>query len=198
MSDLAIGPELVGKKVQNAARPDWGVGTVTRVEQSSMGGNGVFRVSVQFNLGLKHVLVPPARLVEPRPEPTRQTGWLDSLGRNTLDDRLRRLPPEAVEVLGAPAQKLAALAKLYRWSDEATAIVNWARAQTGVGDPLSAWTRDELEVAFRDFANERDATLRAAAARIKLGEGPEALRRALDALPEELRPGVDAALSKFI
>lgn len=198
MSELAIGPELVGQRVQNAARPDWGVGTVTRVERKSTAGSGIFRVSVQFNLGLKHVLVPPARLVVPQPEPTRQKGWLDSLGRNTLDDRLRRLPTETLEVLGTPAQKLAALAKLYRWSDEASAIAKWARAQTGVGDPLSAWTRDEIEVAFRDFANERDAALRAAAARIKLSEGPEALRRALDSLPEEFRPGIDAALSKII
>ncbi|MEP0846130.1 MAG: DUF3553 domain-containing protein [Phycisphaerae bacterium] len=198
MREVAIGPELVGMRVQSAARPDWGVGTVTRVERSSSAGEAVFRVSVQFNLGLKHLLVPPARLIAPQPEPTRRNGWLDSLGCNTLDDRLRRLPADALEVLGTPAQKLGTLAKLYRWSDDATAIAKWARAQTGVGDPLSVWTRDELEVAFRDFANERDAALRAAAARIKMSEGPEALRRVLDALPEETRPAVDAALSRIV
>lgn len=198
MSDLPIGPELVGAKVQNAARPDWGVGTVVRIERTQAGGAPAHRVWVQFQLGRKAMLVPPARLIAPQPPPTRTQGWLDTLAANTLDDRLRRLPDEAVNVLGTPRDKLDALLPLYGWTEDSNSILRWARKQTGVGDPLSEWTRDELLAAFAAFVQERDAALRAAVARLRMTAGPEAVSQWRAALPEELRAAVEAALAKVL
>lgn len=196
MSELEIGPQLIGAKVQNAARPDWGTGTVTRVQRTVAGGKPVHRVTIHFAMGIRHVRVPPGRLIAPRPEPTRAAGWLDSLGGGSLDQKLRRLPQEAVTVLGTPRQRLEALLPLFAWNDSPGSLERWARQQSGVGDPLSHWTRDELLAAFSAFRSERDAALRAAAARLKLAEGQAALRDCLDRVPADMRAAVREALER--
>ncbi|MGD8454400.1 MAG: DUF3553 domain-containing protein [Phycisphaerae bacterium] len=198
MSSLDIGPQLVGRKVCNPARPEWGVGTVLRVQSTTVAGQPRHRISVQFAVGHRVLQVPPARLTDPQPEPQREAGWLESIGGNTIDDRLTRLPPSIAEFLGTPAQRLAALAALYAHSEEPTSLARWARGQTGAADPLSLWSRDELLLAYRRFSDERDAELRVAAAKLKMTGGPAALEAALADLPPEALPAVRAALAREI
>jgi hypothetical protein len=193
MEDLRISPQLVGTKVRNAARPEWGVGTVLRVQPTSRGDDVVHRVSIQFGTGYRTLWVPPARLISARPEPERQAGWLDGLGKTTLDDRLRKLPDEITQALGTPRERLTAVIPLYAVTADSRALLRWASSQTGIGDPLTHWTRDELLVALRGFCDERDAYLRNVAALLKRDEGPQALRDVLDTIPSALRPPVLAA-----
>lgn len=144
MQDLPITPDLVGCKVCNAARPDWGVGVVQRIQSQSTGGQTQHRVSVQFPvIGQRVMLVPPARLVEPADTPTRSAGWLDTIGGATLDDRLRELPDEIVNLLAGPQERFLALLPLYRNDEDDKSMIRWAIAQTRVGDPLAQWSRDE-------------------------------------------------------
>jgi hypothetical protein len=196
MSEVPVGADLVGQSVCNAARPEWGVGRVLSVQPARIGDKPAQRVSIQFATGHRTVLVPPARLVTPGPEPQRQAGWLDGIGKSTLDDRLRALPAEITEVLGTPLDRLAAIIPLYAVSEENKSLLRWARDQTGIADPLSQWTRDELLVALRDFRNERDAYLRGIAARIKQKQGPDALQQALASIPDALRPAIEEALAR--
>jgi len=198
MSDLVIGPDLVGRTVTNVARPEWGPGQVLRVQLVSHAGQPTHRVSVQFAVGHRTLLVPPARLAAPTPEPQRTAGWLDTLGRRTSDDTLRALPPAAVDVLGSPRTRLAAALKLYEYEDTAAGRVHWARRQTGVADPLSHWNRDELEAAFAVFARERDAHCRMLAALVRQSEGPRALPAILAALAAAPRARVLEALRRVI
>ena len=84
------------------------------------------------------------------------------------------------------------------FGEDPTSLSKWARSQTGVADPLSQWSRDELLVAFRDFCSERDAWMRNAAALLKRAEGDAALREAVAGLPAELRDRLRAALERII
>jgi hypothetical protein len=198
MPELEIGPALVGQKVFNPARPEWGVGTVLRVETTTVGGRPQHRVSIQFATGHRLVHVPPAQLTAPQPDMQRTAGWLDSLSGNTVDDRLCKLPAAGSDALRQPVQRLAALASLYTYVDEPSSLSKWARDQTGVGDPLSLWSRDELVAAFAKFCGERDAECRAAAAQLVHAEGPQALNAALGALPQPVAEAMRAALRRPI
>lgn len=187
---------LVGRKVRNAARPEWGVGTVLRVQPTKVGGAPVHRVSVQFAVGHRTLLVPPARLVAPEPEQQRDDGWLDQIAGATLDDQLLNLPTSVTELLGTPRDRLSAVFGLYEYTEDPASLLKWARAQTQVADPLTHWSRDELLTAFRAFCRERDAHFRVMAALLVKAEGKDALKAALDALPSHVRSSLDAALAR--
>jgi hypothetical protein len=196
MDELEISPALVGRQVCNPARPEWGLGRVLRVQSTRVGGQPAFRVSVQFVTGHRTLVVPPARLTAPEPETTRQAGWLDEIGGRTLDDRLVSLPAAILEQFGTPAQRLVALAPLYELRDESAALVQWARRHAHVADPLSHWSRDELQQAFAAFCLERDTHLRRVAALLVQSDGPDALRALLDTLPQHVREAIVAALRR--
>lgn len=198
MSELDIGPELVGRSVCIATRPEWGEGKVLRVQSTTAGGEPRHRVSIQFAVGHRVLQVPPARLCEPQPQPQREQGWLNAAAANTLDDRLRRLPDVVTTFLGTQTQRLAALAPLYAYTEDPSSLSKWARDQTQIADPLSLWSRDELSAAFRVFCDERDAELRVAAAKLKHAEGQAALEDALAGLPQALVSAMRAALQRPI
>lgn len=203
MDGLEISPKLVGQKVCNAAKPEWGVGTVLRVDAGpspgASGGQRVHRVTVQFPVvGSKTMVVPPARLLPPQAEAQRSdAGWLDSISGRGVDERLAKLPEDIEKAFGTTRQRLDAVLPTYRVDVEnPAALVKWARRQTGVSDPLSQWSRDELAVAFGKFVLERDSHLRMLAARLKQAEGQTALNDWLAALPDEVRAGVYVALRR--
>jgi Protein of unknown function (DUF3553) len=191
--------ELVGRKVCVPAAPDWGVGNVLKVLETTVGGQPSFRVTVQFPHAIRTLVVPPAVLGEPVAEdagPQRTQGWLESFGKGSLDARLRSVPDELARVLGSLPQRLTALLPLYRYSDEAKSLIKWARAQTGVADPLSQWNRDELGEAFRVFAIERDGHFRSLLAQLKSVEGQPAITEFLESVDPELRAAVRAAIDR--
>jgi len=198
MPELAIDDGLIGHRIAVPDRPEWGVGTVLRVQSTSAGEHPVHRVSIQFATGHRVLLVPPARLIEPQPEVERAAGWLDTLAGRTADDRLVNLPTSVTEFLGTPVQRIAVLTPLYEFTEEPASLIRWARRQANVADPLSHWSRDELLVAYRKFCLERDSTLRVAAALYKQAEGPEALAAVLAAFPEPVATEMRAALRRPI
>jgi hypothetical protein len=193
--ELTPGPDLVGQQVCNAARLDWGVGKVLRVQ--SMGG-GAWRVSIQFHIGHKALLCPPARLVPPQKEGQRSDDWLATAARTTLDARLRQLPEDIRYFLGLPLQKFAALLDFYDLSTDPKSLEAWAKRQTGTSQPLSQWTRDELTVAFTEFCRNRDDAMRETVDRLqKAGQLAEA-RELLSAAPPAVRAGVREAAPKLV
>ncbi len=196
MSDVEIDGALVGRKVCHATRPEWGVGTVLRVETVTIDGQPAHRVSVQFAVGHRQVLVPPGRLIEPPSRDPSATGWLDSIAKTTPQDRLRRLPESATDVLGPPAQRIAALAPLFEYTEDPPALLRWAQAQMNVADPLAHWSRDELLVAFGDFCRRRDDALRQLAFAARRAGEPEAIERALAGVAADVRERMRAALSQ--
>ena len=194
MSEFEISPALIGQKVCLPSRPEWGVGTVLRVQSTNIHSQPQHRVSIQFTSGHRLLHVPPARLALPGTQPQRESGWLDAAGGEDLDGRLRGLPAFAREFLGTPRQRVIMLAPLFACGAEATELVTWARAQTQVADPLSLWSRDELRSAFEEFCRRRDRFFRAAAADLRRSLGDEAVERALATIEPPLRECMRAAL----
>jgi hypothetical protein len=166
-----------------------------RVQPATVGDQPVQRVSIQFTVGHRWVVVPPARLSDPPPDLLPGAGgWLESLAGRSPADRLRTLPEAATDVLGTPRQRLIALASLYSFSDGPQGLLSWARAQMGVADPLAHWSRDELLVAFGEFCRRRDVLLRELANRVCQKEGLDALEAALAALTPQLSQRLRAVL----
>jgi hypothetical protein len=187
MADLAISENIVGERVCNPTRPEWGQGTVLRVQTTTAGGQTVHRVSVQFATGHRTMVIPPGRLALPTDEPQRAAGWLDTLAKKTLDDQLCSLPEAIREFLGTSAQRLIVLARLYEVAEDAGALLKWARSQTGVADPLAHWTRDEIRAAFGEFCRRRDTMLRDAVAAVRSTSGWQGVEEALEDVPPEPR-----------
>ncbi len=177
---MEITAGLIGKKVRVPARPEWGIGTVLRVQPTTAGGAAAHRVSIQFPTGHRHLVVPPARLEPPDEEqPTRAAGWIDTLGGATLDDRLRALPEHVRDFLGTASQRIVAISALFRYTEDDKSLLRWARDQTGIADPLTHWSRDELRSAFDNFVRSRDRLLRETVARVRQTGGPEAWKDVL-------------------
>lgn len=195
--DLEISTQIIGRRVSVIGKPDWGIGVVRRVQTTTINGATQHRVSVQFNQGTKLLISPPARLTDPVDDPQRkEAGWIEQIGGGSLDSRLRQLPESAVQVLGTIQQRLDAVIPHYSRMEDGKDLIRWARRQTGVGDPLSQWSRDELEVAFASFCNERDAHLRNLCALLKKNGGDSALQEWLSQLDDDARPAVYTALRK--
>ncbi|MEM1026663.1 MAG: DUF3553 domain-containing protein [Planctomycetota bacterium] len=88
--------------------------------------------------------------------------WLDELETaGGKKHELWELPDELNNPFATPEQRLKATLDTYKYSTEPRALIEWARRQTGLDDPLTRYTRPELEQAFPRFARDRDAHLRA-------------------------------------
>lgn len=199
MDEITPGPHLRGQKVQVPGKPDWGVGTVLKVQETTANGAPLCRITIQFPHGTRTLQSPPARLAPPQAEIERKQGWLDSIGGRTIDERLKQLPDDVIRVLGTPLQRLAVVLKTYAYTDDPKSLIRWARAQTGLADPLSQWSRDELSIAFGVYCNERDAHLRNLAALVIQTEGRPSLDELLAKIDDDAaRAAVSAALRRPI
>ena len=88
------------------------------------------------------------------------SGWLDELDGSNRASELWDLPDALSDPFASVADRLRATLATYRFSTEPKALIDWAIAQTGLDDPLSKYTRPELEQAFPRFARDRDQHLR--------------------------------------
>src|SRR5690606_34070030 len=80
--------------------------------------------------------------------------------RNGKGHELWELPDALTDPFSSDAQRLAATLDTYRFSTEPRALIEWAVQQTGLNDPLTKYTRPELEQAFPRFARDRDLHLK--------------------------------------
>ncbi len=95
------------------------------------------------------------------PSSSGDSGWLDQLETaGGKKHELWELPDDLTDPFATPEQRLKATLDSYRYSTEPRALIEWAIVQTGLDDPLTKYTRPELEQAFPRFARDRDAHLR--------------------------------------
>lgn len=93
--------------------------------------------------------------------PDSGVGWLAELegkGR-ARGQELWALPAKLNDAFSSELERLLATLDTYRYSTEPRALIDWAVVQTGLGDPLSKYTRHELEQAFPRYARDRDQHL---------------------------------------
>lgn len=193
---------VAGKTVRNAARPEWGNGTVLTVKPTTANGKPAHRVTIQFLLvGHKTMMIPPARLI-PREnlvaEETPDT-WIEQIAGRTPDERLRSLPETVTQMLGTLAQRVAALGPFYEIVEtDDLALLRWAKSQSKEADPLSHWSKDELHVAFRAFCQNRDDHLRIIIAEAKQARGGDIVEEALSEVRDPIREAMLEVLRRPI
>ena len=159
-----------GDQIRNTARPEWGVGTIVRLEP---GG----KVAVRFEFsGLKQLdpQIAPLASASADDQPS-SGGWeppaaaffrseevaLSSSARQKLlIDVMTRLPEDVTDPFQPTAVRLRACASLYRFANDSSGLMAWAVAQTGLQDPMEQLPRHELESLFGRWREVRDRALR--------------------------------------
>jgi len=175
MSDTKLS---FGDRVRHASRPEWGIGTVVKIETVPVNGHTSQRLSVRFpNAGMKTLIADGVELhrVQDTGDPLSehfdsapvarawnkytQDDWLSPVARKKVLEALISLPQEMRDPFFSLQKRLHQTFRLYRFDKSGKGIIDWAVAQTGLDDPLSRFSRQELEQHFARFASERDGHL---------------------------------------
>lgn len=160
----------MGDKVRSSKRPEWGVGSIMKLEAITFQGKTDQRIYVRFAaVGMKTLLASAADLevVEgtgaaehtfAAREIASEGGWLGQIAQKKPEQAMSELPPNATDPFILPERRLRNLLGLYRF-DSNTKLIDWAVAQSGLDDPLSRFTRIELEAFYKSWTLERDLAL---------------------------------------
>jgi hypothetical protein len=122
------------------------------------------------------------------------SGWLDDLDGSSQSNELWDLPDDLTNPFGSLADRLRATLATYRFNTDARPLIDWAVSQTGLNDPLSKYTRPELEQAFPRFARDRDQHLRDLVRQCKRADDFVTLKE----VGRGLFPAAQSALDKAI
>jgi len=106
-------------------------------------------------------------------------GWLGGIGQKSDAVELAKLPDAMTDPFAGVGKRLQATLDSYRFSTEPRSLIEWGVAQTGLNDPLSKFTRHELEQAFPRFARDRDNHLQELVRLIKKQGKVELFQQAL-------------------
>ena len=158
-----------GDQIRNTARPEWGVGTVVRLEP---GG----KLAVRFeSAGLKQLdpkVAPLAAASADQPgmeawEPpaaaffrSEEVALSTSARQKLLIEVMTRLLESVTDPFQPVQARIRACASLYRFGNDSAGLMGWAVAQTGLQDPMEQLPRHELESLFGRWREVRDRALR--------------------------------------
>lgn len=165
-----------GDRVRHPSRPEWGTGTISRIESLSRGGTPDMRLWVRFpTTGEKALLASAAalelvdspaaeQLVGDRPtvhqlDMANGGGWLADVSKRKIDDVMVAVSDDAINPFASPQRRLADLLALYRFDGSPARLVEWAVAQSGLDDPMSRFNRQELEQFHKRWLLNVDAQL---------------------------------------
>lgn len=167
-----------GDRVRHAKRPEWGIGSIVKAEEMSVNGVRAQRVSVRFpNAGLKTISTAHAELeiVGDLGDPAGDGGnsdhpvaawdkmkdseWLGEVAQRKVDEVMVSVSPQVRDPFNSLKARLTGCLALYRFDRTGRGLIDWAVAQSGLDDPLSRFTRHELELLFDQWATQRDEHL---------------------------------------
>ena len=158
-----------GDVVTHPSRPEWGRGVIKSAQAITHQGTAAQRLNVEFaNRGrvvINTAIAPLAPMKGLKKSMsssmTAGGGWLDQLERSrTNSHELWDLPEALTDVFSSDLQRLAATLESYKFTTEPRPLIDWAVMQTGMNDPLTKYTRHDLEQAFARFARNRDQHLK--------------------------------------
>lgn len=181
-----------GDAVVHGLRPDWGVGSVVSAVGTTHNGAPCQRIEARFpGAGRRTLLTAVAPLRTPgkaQAAPTASPPSEDSPETVTLET-LWTLPEEVTDPFRSEIARLESAIRFCRFDGRGGALLDWAQLQTGLQDPLSRFTRHELEEAWvrfrRDLEREMGRLLGMARQR-----DPGGLARLLKDLPADVRETV--------
>jgi hypothetical protein len=162
-----------GDRVCHATRPEWGIGLVVKTEMLSTNGQNAQRLAIRFpNDGLKTISTAHAELElitediaavhtdgEASPlggwDKMEDSEWLGEVAQRKVREVMVGLSERVRDPFRPVEDKLQACLELFRFERTGRGLVEWAVAQSGLDDPLSRFTRHELEVLFDEWASNR-------------------------------------------
>lgn len=166
---MLVKPWSFGDRVVHADRPEWGVGVVNSAAADTHEGKPSQRLTIRFDrAGVKTINSAVANLVpasmapslpdsrgvdEPESDPLRDSG-------PSYRDMMLALPDACTDPFVAPRARLEATLKLFRYGEHGGALIDWAAAQTGLKDPMTIFSRHDLEDLYRRFVFTRDEHLK--------------------------------------
>lgn len=164
--------------------PEWGSGKVREVQSATHEGRVVQRVRVDFsgagskwiNTGFaplqkktgKEAAAPAMRIApsmaaapataKEKVDALPDRGWLEELeaGKSSNLPDLWELPIILTDIMRSAEERLAMTVDSYKFSHEPGPLFQWAVAQSGLDDPLSRYSRMELEQAYFRYSRLRD------------------------------------------
>ena len=158
-----------GDRVMHALRPEWGAGDVRSAEVMAHQGKAGQRLTIRFtNHGQVTVhtatarIVPAEQAAQPAPAMAATAepgGWLGALEGGNTTDALTEIPEAASDPFRSTGARLQTTLDLYRFDESARLLIDWAVAQTGMRDPLTEFSREQLEQAFQVFSQRREVHL---------------------------------------
>ncbi len=166
-----------GDRVRHATRPEWGIGLVVKTELLSANGRQAQRLAVRFpNDGLKTISTAHAELelvtedvavvasdgeVSPLGgwDKMEDSEWLGEVAQRKVREVMVGLSESVRDPFRPVEERLRACLDLFRFERTGRGLVEWAVAQSGLDDPLSRFTRHELEVLFDQWASNRQQHL---------------------------------------
>ena len=189
----------IGEKVRHSKRPEWGTGSITKIEVITRDGRPDRRIWIRFpSAGEKTVLASMAELehVEAAPMTAGQTladvharadtGWLGEISKRKPEDLMVALPDAATDPFIPLRRRIQNALGLYRFDGSGAKLIEWAIAQSGLNDPMSRFSRHELEQFFQRWRFALDA---------QLGKLIQEARREPGALDEASRGAPPAGLA---
>lgn len=155
----------MGDRVVHSSKPEWGVGIVSTSSMGDHEGTPCQRLVIRFDrAGLKTVStafadIRPAGnqvgvVTEKESIAARDDGAENPIHKATqreIQDIMTRIPEPARDPFATPAQRLKATLSLYRFTNTGGPLIDWAVMQSGLSDPLTKFTRHELEDFFGFF-----------------------------------------------
>lgn len=187
--------------MRHSARPEWGIGLVTAVEPAVIEGKPTQRLTIRFErAGLKKLAAVAADLVpagddSPLTDADEHRAAAAALGQH--DDSgicriLAAVPEDARDPFRSLADRFARTLDLYRFNGQGASLLDWAAMQTGLADPLSRFSRHDLETYFERFRRALDTHARQLAFDMAKAD-PAAASRII----AEANPNAKAAMRRF-
>ena len=161
-----------GDRVRHTKRHEWGIGSIVKTEHLSVNGQDAQRVAVRFpNAGLKTISTAHAELevmtdaiagppaVDEHPlagwDKMSESDWLGEVAQRKVHEAMVSLSEAVRDPFNSLQHRLGACLDLFRFERTGASLLGWAVAQSGLDDPLSRFTRHELEVFFDQWAGNR-------------------------------------------
>lgn len=189
----------VGDTVAHPKKPEWGSGVVKQAQPATHNGVQAQRLRVDFankpNTTINTAIAPlvsgdamddnfnqPKGFGQDMSMSTNTNkagaGWLDQLeGKSGGQRELWDLPDACDDPFSSDEEQLDATLNTFKYSTDPGPLFQWAVVQTGLDDPLSKYTRVELEQAFPRYARDRDNRLFELVRQMKRNGEIDTLRR---------------------
>jgi len=195
-----------GDQIRHRTHPEWGTGSVAKVEDTVAGGKPSQKVTIRFpNAGVKVIQSVSGTLERidaeaPAFDDSSAADLIEEIDRMSQDDLLapvanRKLveimvaiPESCRDPFRSLGDRIEATLALWRFDEGGSGLYDWAVMQTGLDDPLTRFNRHELEEHYKRWSHEREQHLKrllqeAASSTINLepllAKAPDVARRTL-------------------